>query len=56
MIIGDANPPENLGTWFKCQGHGATRDPDVANFPNDIYAIGTQVIILSSVTHSFEEQ
>ncbi|KAK3697934.1 hypothetical protein QZH41_013014 [Actinostola sp. cb2023] len=45
--LGDANPPENLGTWFKCQGHGATRDTDVAHFAHDIYAIGTQECSLS---------
>ncbi|XP_031564275.1 phosphatidylinositol 3,4,5-trisphosphate 5-phosphatase 2-like isoform X3 [Actinia tenebrosa] len=40
--MGDASPPENLSSWYKCQGHGSTRDTDVAHFAHDIYAIGTQ--------------
>lgn len=41
--MGNANPPADLRSWFKCQGSGKTMDSSLAEFPHDIYAIGTQV-------------
>lgn len=49
ISIGDANPPENMSSWYKCQGHGSTRDTDVAHFAHDIYAIGTQVYTITAL-------
>ena len=40
---GNAQPPENIGSWLKCQGDGKEKDYDPEN-PFDIVAIGTQVI------------
>lgn len=40
--MGNANPPADLRSWFKCQGSGKTMDSSLAEFPHDIYAIGTQ--------------
>ena len=46
-LTGDANPPDNIVSWFKCQGAGKTREIDSEN-PYDIVAVGSQV----SVTYS----
>ena len=43
VFLGFANPPADLRSWFKCQGSGKTMDSSLAEFPHDIYAIGTQV-------------
>ena len=43
VFLGNANPPADLRSWFKCQGSGKTMDSSLAEFPHDIYAIGTQV-------------
>lgn len=43
LFLGNANPPADLRSWFKCQGSGKTMDSALAEFPHDIYAIGTQV-------------
>lgn len=40
--MGNANPSPDLKSWFKCQGHGKTMDTSLAEFPHDIYALGTQ--------------
>lgn len=42
--MGNGNPPGDLRSWFKCQGQGKTMDSSLAQFPFDIYAIGTQVL------------
>jgi phosphatidylinositol-3,4,5-trisphosphate 5-phosphatase 2 len=36
--IGDSPPPNDISSWFKCQGWGRTGD----KMDHDIYAIGTQ--------------
>ncbi|XP_068685671.1 phosphatidylinositol 3,4,5-trisphosphate 5-phosphatase 2-like isoform X2 [Montipora foliosa] len=40
--MGNANPSSEIKSWFKCQGKGKTMDISLAQFPHDIYAIGTQ--------------
>lgn len=62
VFLGNANPPADLRSWFKCQGSGKTMDSSLAEFPHDIYAIGTQVqcvgckVIFSDFLSFFEKQ
>ncbi|XP_078379073.1 phosphatidylinositol 3,4,5-trisphosphate 5-phosphatase 2A-like isoform X2 [Oculina patagonica] len=41
--MGNANPPADMKSWFRCQGSGKTVETTLADFVSyDIYAIGTQ--------------
>lgn len=35
-------PPNDISSWFMCQGSGRTLDDSVNAIPHDIYVIGTQ--------------
>ncbi|XP_063058053.1 phosphatidylinositol 3,4,5-trisphosphate 5-phosphatase 1 [Engraulis encrasicolus] len=40
--MGNANPPQNITSWFQSKGQGRTRDDTANQIPHDIYVIGTQ--------------
>nr|XP_039251513.1 phosphatidylinositol 3,4,5-trisphosphate 5-phosphatase 2-like [Styela clava] len=40
--MGDAMPPVDIRSWFRCGGSGRTLDQSVCDISHDIYAIGTQ--------------
>lgn len=40
--MGDAMPPVDIRSWFRCGGTGRVLDPSVCNIPHDVYVIGTQ--------------
>uniref|UniRef100_A0A8C2B7S7 phosphatidylinositol-3,4,5-trisphosphate 5-phosphatase n=1 Tax=Cyprinus carpio TaxID=7962 RepID=A0A8C2B7S7_CYPCA len=40
--MGNANPPQNITSWFQSKGQGKTHDDTASQIPHDIYVIGTQ--------------
>lgn len=40
--MGNANPPQNITSWFQSKGQGKTHDDTANQIPHDIYVIGTQ--------------